>query len=84
MSIFAFLVITVCSFGKSGMKERNEVATFGGGCFWCTEAIFDRVSGVQKVESGYAGGHIADPTYKQVTTGKTGHAEVIQIGYDPE
>jgi peptide-methionine (S)-S-oxide reductase len=61
-----------------------EVATFGGGCFWCTEAIYEDVKGVQKVMSGYGGGHIANPTYKQVTSGTTGHAEVIQLFFDPK
>ncbi|MDO6388925.1 peptide-methionine (S)-S-oxide reductase MsrA [Pontibacter sp. BT731] len=60
-----------------------EKATFGGGCFWCTEAVFQELAGVQKVESGYAGGHMENPTYKQVTSGTTGHAEVLQITYDP-
>ncbi|MEW4565194.1 peptide-methionine (S)-S-oxide reductase MsrA [Bremerella sp. JC770] len=58
-------------------------ATFGGGCFWCTEAVFLELRGVQHVESGYAGGHVANPTYEQVCTKTTGHAEVIQITYDP-
>ncbi|MCP2044770.1 peptide-methionine (S)-S-oxide reductase MsrA [Pontibacter sp. HSC-36F09] len=61
-----------------------EKATFGGGCFWCTEAVFQDLAGVQKVESGYAGGHMENPTYKQVTSGTTGHAEVLQITYDPD
>jgi peptide-methionine (S)-S-oxide reductase len=62
---------------------QAEVATFGSGCFWCTEAVFQRLEGVLKVESGYAGGDIPNPTYKQVCTGETGHAEVTQITYDP-
>ena len=66
------------------MDEKVELATFGGGCFWCVEAIFDRVKGVQAVESGYSGGHVANPDYKQVTTGRTGHAEVVQITFNPE
>lgn len=61
-----------------------EKATFGGGCFWCTEAVFQNLAGVEKVESGYAGGHLENPTYKQVTSGATGHAEVLQITYDPD
>jgi peptide-methionine (S)-S-oxide reductase len=61
-----------------------EKATFGGGCFWCTEAIYERVEGVHKVVSGYAGGQVKNPTYKQVCDGTTGHAEVIQISYDPK
>lgn len=59
-------------------------ATFGGGCFWCTEAVFQRVKGVDTVVSGYSGGTVENPTYEQVCTGATGHAEVIQITYDPE
>jgi peptide-methionine (S)-S-oxide reductase len=62
----------------------TEQATLAGGCFWCTEAVFDDVIGVSKVESGYIGGHIANPTYRQVCGGDTGHAEAIRITYDPE
>lgn len=58
-------------------------ATFGGGCFWCTEAVFERLAGVQGVESGYAGGSQPNPSYEQVCTGTTGHAEVIRITFDP-
>ncbi|MGC9396317.1 MAG: peptide-methionine (S)-S-oxide reductase MsrA [Anaerolineae bacterium] len=61
-----------------------EVATLGGGCFWCLEAVFDKLKGVLHVESGYAGGTVPNPTYKQVCTGMTGHAEVIQITFDPQ
>ncbi len=60
-----------------------ETATFAGGCFWCTEAIFDRLRGVQSVESGYIGGHVDNPSYQQVCTGTTGHAEAVRIGFDP-
>ena len=60
-----------------------EKATFGGGCFWCTEAVFDRIEGVESVESGYAGGHVPNPTYEQVCGGDTGHAEVVQLTFDP-
>ena len=66
------------------MKGKTEMATFGGGCFWCVEAIFERVSGVQLVQSGYSGGHVANPNYKQIITGMTGHAEVVQISFNPE
>lgn len=59
-----------------------EKANFGGGCFWCTEAIFTAVNGVQSAKSGYMGGQIENPTYEQVCSGKTGHAEIIQISYD--
>ena len=60
----------------------NEIATLGGGCFWCTEAVFLEVDGVVSVEPGYAGGHVPDPTYEQVCSGTTGHAEVIRIEFD--
>jgi peptide-methionine (S)-S-oxide reductase len=60
-----------------------ETAVFAGGCFWCTEAIFDRVKGVIEVESGYTGGHVEAPSYKQVCTGTTGHAEAVRIRFDP-
>ena len=65
-------------------KENIKVTTFGNGCFWCTEAIFDQLEGVMKVASGYAGGQVENPTYKQVCTGETGHAEVIRITFNPE
>ena len=65
-------------------KDRNmETSILGGGCFWCTEAVFERVEGVKEVISGYAGGGILNPTYKQICTGTTGHAEVIKIIYEP-
>lgn len=62
---------------------QYETATFGSGCFWCTEAVFERVKGVIDVVSGYAGGDVEHPTYEQVCTGSTNHAEVVQITYDP-
>ena len=62
----------------------NEIAVFGGGCFWCTEALFKGLKGVKSVVPGYAGGTVEDPTYEEVCTGKTGHAEVVKIEYDPE
>lgn len=62
----------------------TELATLAGGCFWCLEAVFDLVEGVRGVKSGYAGGHVPDPTYKQVCTGQTGHAEVVQVEFDPD
>jgi peptide-methionine (S)-S-oxide reductase len=65
-------------------NTKGEVATLGGGCFWCIEAPFQLLEGVSKVTSGYAGGHVPDPTYRQVTSGKTGHAEVVQIRFNPE
>jgi peptide-methionine (S)-S-oxide reductase len=65
-------------------NEKLEIATFGGGCFWCVEAVFEELEGVEAVVSGYAGGYVENPTYTQVCTGRTGHAEVCQIHYDPE
>jgi peptide-methionine (S)-S-oxide reductase len=66
------------------MPDPNtEKATFGCGCFWCTEAVYQQLRGVHSVESGYSGGHTENPTYEQVCSGRTGHAEVIQITYDP-
>ena len=67
---------------KTLFPGQKEVATLGGGCFWCTEAVFNEIKGVEKVESGYSGGVIAHPTYEQVSTGTTGHAEVVQITFD--
>lgn len=61
---------------------NSEVATLGGGCFWCLEAVYDQMRGVTDVVSGYAGGHVPNPTYKAVCTGTTGHAEVVQITFD--
>lgn len=63
---------------------KSKTAVFAGGCFWCTEAIFSQLKGVQKVVSGYSGGKVANPTYREVCTGNTGHAECTQITYDPE
>jgi peptide-methionine (S)-S-oxide reductase len=60
-----------------------EKATLAGGCFWCLEAVYVELSGVERVESGYAGGHLPNPTYEQVCTGETGHAEVVQVTFDP-
>jgi len=67
----------------SGGKAATEVATFGGGCFWCVEAVLEQMNGVLDVSSGYMGGHVPNPTYKQVCTGETGHAEVAQVTFDP-
>jgi peptide-methionine (S)-S-oxide reductase len=65
------------------MANQREIATLGGGCFWCLEAVFEQLRGVDKVESGYAGGTTSNPTYHQVCTGTTGHAEVVQVTFDP-
>jgi len=65
-------------------SEGKETITVGGGCFWCTEAVFEQLKGVEKVESGYSGGTVVAPTYEQVSEGDTGHAEVSQITFDPK
>jgi peptide-methionine (S)-S-oxide reductase len=65
------------------VQQDREAATLGGGCFWCLEAVFNELRGVESVVSGYAGGHVEDPTYEDVCGGRTGHAEVVQVTYDP-
>jgi peptide-methionine (S)-S-oxide reductase len=86
--------LSACSQTNNNTKKINlpamnpssdsvEIATFGAGCFWCVEAVYQQVNGVLKVESGYAGGQIKNPSYKEVCTGRTGHAEVCQITFDP-
>jgi peptide-methionine (S)-S-oxide reductase len=92
-----FLVILVFTAGMAITKTystnqnsntmqntENKIATFGTGCFWCSEAIFDQLNGVVEVKPGYSGGTVKNPTYKEVCTGETGHAEVIRIEYNPE
>ena len=69
---------------RSNHQNGIEVVTIGGGCFWCIEAVFNELRGVVKVESGYAGGKLESPTYEQVSTGTTGHAEVVQLTFDPD
>jgi peptide-methionine (S)-S-oxide reductase len=64
--------------------SSREIATLGGGCFWCLEAVYDELQGVEDVVSGYAGGHVVNPTYEQVCSGTTGHAEVVQVTFDPQ
>ena len=85
-----FLIVTSAFAASAGAAdapapagETSETLTLGGGCFWCLEAVFDELKGVTKVESGYAGGHVPNPTYTQVSEGDTGHAEVVQITFDP-
>ena len=65
------------------MNTNLQTATLAGGCFWCLEAVYDEIKGVQGVESGYAGGHMPNPTYRAVCNGDTGHAEVVQVHFDP-
>lgn len=84
----AALAVTASAVDKKPMPEKSsssatERLTFGGGCFWCIEAVFQRLDGVKKVVSGYAGGHVENPTYEQVCAMTTGHAEVVQIEFDP-
>lgn len=98
MVVYTFILFTVliigCKETKSEIKQESktvmnkqnpnlETATFGSGCFWCTEAIFERVNGVSSVISGYSGGSVDNPTYKEVCNGTTGHAECTQITFDP-
>jgi len=66
------------------VDSKNQFALIGGGCFWCTEAVFEQIDGIMSVISGYAGGQTKNPTYKDICTGKTGHAEVIKIHFDPQ
>ena len=82
------LISTILLLFMNVMEEKSnvndtEVAVFGAGCFWCVEAIYQRVNGVVAVESGYAGGHVENPTYEQVISGKTGHAEVARVEFNP-
>jgi len=69
---------------SNAMNAQREVATLAGGCFWCLEAVYDQLKGVLEAESGYAGGQVVNPSYEQVCTGSTGHAEVVQITFDPK
>lgn len=82
LTIACLIVWQATTFAQS-KKINTEKATFGMGCFWCTEAIFQRIKGVTKVESGYSGGKVVNPSYEDVSSGLTGHAEVIQLTYDP-
>ena len=69
---------------KTSLTRQTEAATLGGGCFWCIEAVFNEIRGVEKVQSGYSGGALPYPTYEQVSTGTTGHAEAVQVTFDPK
>jgi peptide-methionine (S)-S-oxide reductase len=97
--VIAFVVIVVLGAGyfiyrqgevgsmtvpRKEISADCELATLGGGCFWCIEAAYEQVQGVERVESGYAGGSVKDPTYHEVCSGTTGHAEVIQVAFDPK
>lgn len=85
--VLALILLSIHVFAQKNKKNMNNnlaTATFGNGCFWCTEAIFQRLKGVEKVIPGYTGGVVKNPTYNEVCTGTTGHAEAIQITYDPK
>ncbi len=83
--LFVFLSFNLLSQNnKKNMDQNIAVATFGNGCFWCTEAIFQQLKGVEKVVSGYTGGMVKNPSYREVCNGTTGHAESLQITYDPD
>lgn len=89
MTVFAVVLILAASTSVNAQKTgkavaKKELATLAGGCFWCLEAVYVELKGVDKVLSGYSGGHVAKPTYKEVTSGQTGHAEVVQITFNPE
>jgi peptide-methionine (S)-S-oxide reductase len=74
----------MCSSSSPALSPKKvELATLGGGCFWCTEAVFTQLKGVMSVDPGYSGGSLENPTYEQVSTGTTGHAEVVQVAFDP-
>jgi peptide-methionine (S)-S-oxide reductase len=80
------IAIGLCMILNLNVSQQDKImekATFGAGCFWCVEAIYERLEGVYNVESGYSGGHVLNPTYQQVTSGRSGHAEVIRFDYDP-
>ncbi len=83
MRVQFFVLLFIFAQTLSAQTKKMEIATFGNGCFWCTEAIFQDLKGVSKAVSGYMGGETKDPTYKEVCSGTTGHAEVLQITYDP-
>ncbi len=86
--ILVGVALLFAGFGNMSNQQAfgasEEVITLGGGCFWCSEAIFDELKGVKHVESGYSGGNVPNPTYERVCTGTTGHAEVVQVTFDPQ
>jgi peptide-methionine (S)-S-oxide reductase len=77
------LVLLLSGVAQAKSVPKLEHATLGGGCFWCMDAVYEQVRGVTQVDSGYAGGHVPDPSYEQVCAGGTGHAEVVQLTFDP-
>jgi len=84
MKYLVIMILVLLSVGSADAQQQKlQKATFGMGCFWCSEALFDRLVGVKSVKSGFEGGQIANPSYEEVCTGTTGHAEVIEVTYDP-
>ena len=83
IALIAGVILGTNAMSQTTNSQASEVITVGGGCFWCTEAVFEQLKGVDKVESGYSGGTVPNPTYEQVSTGDTGHAEVSQITFNP-
>lgn len=84
LTIILLSILSIMNISEKNTESETEVAVFGAGCFWCVEAIYQRVNGVIDIESGYAGGHVENPTYNQVVSGRTGHAEVARVEFDPE
>jgi peptide-methionine (S)-S-oxide reductase len=82
--LLLFYLFPLFTFSQEPSMNQTELATLGGGCFWCVEAVYQRVDGVLSVKPGYAGGHVDNPGYKDVCSGKTGHAEVAKIEFDPD
>lgn len=83
-SYFIGILLVLFTNTNSMAEQKSETAILGGGCFWCLEAVYQRVKGVEKVESGFSGGYIKHPAYREVTSGRTGHAEVVKVTYNPE
>lgn len=83
-AIILISILSIMNISENSTESETEVAVFGAGCFWCVEAIYQRVTGVIAVESGYAGGHVENPTYNQVISGRTGHAEVARVEFNPQ
>ena len=82
--LLLFYLFPLFTFSQEPSVNQTELATLGGGCFWCVEAVYQRVDGVLSVKPGYAGGHVDNPSYRDVCSGKTGHAEVAKIEFDPD
>lgn len=83
LTIIATFAVAASPDGRDASPPATETLTLGGGCFWCVEAVYAEINGVTRVESGYAGGSVPNPSYEQVSSGRTGHAEVVQLTFDP-